>query len=400
MKIKTLIYLHDTLGLGRLKRNLKLANALVSAFPEMSIRIVTGSSRADYFDYPNRTNYLNLPPLIKTGDNEYSARHDQDDTESIMRERSDMLLKTVTEYEPDIFIIDHSHLAMIDEFLPALKWNKENNSGCVNIFGMREIIDDPEKVVNQWTGLGVYQIMRDYYDHVLIYGDRDIYNSAELYNFPEDLKTKTDYCGYIVDPYSSLISKKSENARKRITVTIGGGEWYGDVIIKNYINMLARFKQEIDFNTTIITGPGLPDEYWSEFKEKSKNLDIDLHRFVSNTPEILSNSDLVIATAGYNTITDILSFAQKAIIIPRVKFRTEQLIRAKLFNDLGIIKMLTAEEVSPDTLYKAICDLMNNNDTLILKAREDNRIDLNGTEKACSHIARFLTKSKVGIADE
>jgi predicted glycosyltransferase len=314
MKIKTLIYLHDTLGLGRLKRNLKIATALSSTFPEMSITIVTGSTRADYFDFPPRTKCLKLPSLNKIGDRSYSAREDEQNTKSVMRNRADILLNTIKDISPDIFIVDHSHLAMLDEMLPALKWNHKNNAKCINVFGMREIIDNPQKVIDQWSGQVAYDIFREHYDHILIYGDPNIFDSADIYNFPHDIISKVDYCGYVSDQPNEIPLSEPGNHKKRITVTIGGGEWYGDVIIRNYLKMLDQFKDEINFDSTILTGPSLPENYWNEFKEKSANLDITLHRFVPNTVYHLARSDLVIGTAGYNMITDILAHAHRAIV--------------------------------------------------------------------------------------
>ncbi|TIM79862.1 MAG: hypothetical protein E5Y59_27030, partial [Mesorhizobium sp.] len=47
---------------------------------------------------------------------------------------------------------------------------------------------------------------------------------------------------------------------------------------------------------------------------------------------------------GYNTYCEILSFDKPALIVPRVKPREEQLIRARRAAELGLIEMLLPEE--------------------------------------------------------
>ena len=65
-------------------------------------------------------------------------------------------------------------------------------------------------------------------------------------------------------------------------------------------------------------------------------------------------ADLVIGTAGYNTVTDILSFAKRAILIPRNLYREEQAIRARRMAELGWCSWLHPDEVTPAKLFAAI----------------------------------------------
>lgn len=53
---------------------------------------------------------------------------------------------------------------------------------------------------------------------------------------------------------------------------------------------------------------------------------------------------------GYNTISEILSLEKKALIIPRVYPRREQLIRAELFEKLGLFDMFHPHEVTPELI--------------------------------------------------
>jgi predicted glycosyltransferase len=44
--------------------------------------------------------------------------------------------------------------------------------------------------------------------------------------------------------------------------------------------------------------------------------------------------------AGYNTVSEILYLRKRAILVPRTRPRTEQLIRARRLHDLGLAHMI------------------------------------------------------------
>ena len=65
-----------------------------------------------------------------------------------------------------------------------------------------------------------------------------------------------------------------------------------------------------------------------------------LRDFVPSTREYQRQAEVVISTAGYNTITDVLSWAKSSILVPRVLYRQEQLLRARRLEELGLCTCL------------------------------------------------------------
>jgi predicted glycosyltransferase len=53
---------------------------------------------------------------------------------------------------------------------------------------------------------------------------------------------------------------------------------------------------------------------------------------------------------GYNTVCEILSFEKPALIVPRVKPRREQLIRAERLQALGLVDVLHPDHLTPGAL--------------------------------------------------
>ena len=60
---------------------------------------------------------------------------------------------------------------------------------------------------------------------------------------------------------------------------------------------------------------------------------------------------------GYNTFCEILSFDKPSIIIPRYEPRTEQLIRARRAEELGLVRMLKPENFRVECLVPLLEDL-------------------------------------------
>ena len=61
---------------------------------------------------------------------------------------------------------------------------------------------------------------------------------------------------------------------------------------------------------------------------------------------LIDGAKAIVSMGGYNTFCEILSFDKRALLVPRVRPREEQLIRARRAADLGIIDMLEPTEAA------------------------------------------------------
>ena len=100
-------------------------------------------------------------------------------------------------------------------------------------------------------------------------------------------------------------------------------------------------------------------------------------------------ADRVIAMGGYNTVCEVLSFEKRALIIPRVKPRREQIIRAERLRDLGLIDML-----HPDDLNSPALSEWMRRDLPAIKV--DGRINLNGLDQLPTLAKELLATPRPG----
>jgi predicted glycosyltransferase len=395
--ISVMIYMHDTLGLGRLRRNLKISRALKMSYPDLSIVLITGSTQAGGFPLPDAVRIVELPPLRKVGDSDYEPRFPGISRENIFSQRARILQDTIRELSPHIFIADHSHLSMNNEILPCLKILNNRKNPCIKILGIRGIIDDPAKVIRIWNDQGIHDVLRNLYDYIFIYTTPQIINPVFAYDFPDDIKEKVYFCGYITEQQEEVDSispdsHSTKSAGKSVMVTIGGGEYWGEIVIGNFLKAIRAHLADIPFKSFILTGPFIPDELWNSFYNESQDLPVEILKFTPDTRPYIKRSDLVISTGGYNTITDILSNARKAIVIPRIRYRVEQLIRAKRLDELGLVKFIHPDDVTPESLYENVISMLEDDTEPIARARSRNELQLDGTRYLTEMIGQLFEK--------
>jgi predicted glycosyltransferase len=105
----------------------------------------------------------------------------------------------------------------------------------------------------------------------------------------------------------------------------------------------------------------------------------------------MAAADLVVAMAGYNTLVEIVTLGKRALIIPRDQIAMEQLMRAALFERLGLIRMLHPDRLSPENLAEVLL--------AGLQAPAPSRqqldtigLDLNGLQRVTAHVHRLLSE--------
>lgn len=350
---RLLVYSHDTFGLGHLRRCMALIKSVCARHPDASVLLVTGSPMVHRYGMPQGSDYVKLPALVKVEAEKYEARSLQISGDAIRNLRSSLILHTVRDYRPNVLLVDHSPTGSRGELLPALDWLREQG-GCQRILGMRDILDDPKSVIDLWQRTKVYDVLEANYDHFVVYGNQQVYDPVREYALSSTLAARAQFMNYVCTPDEGQRDGAATGGKPMVFVTIGGGDGGADTVILPFLRMMRRFKSRIDFRAEIITGPFVDAELEEQVRQESEDLDVSLRNFVPSTASLMRSAEVVIATGGYNTCTDILSLARRAIVIPRVLYRQEQKIRAERFHQLGYVTCMHPDSVNPESLLAAI----------------------------------------------
>ena len=378
---KILMHSHDSFGLGHLRRTLTLAASLAEAVPELNVLVTTGSPCATHFPIPVGVDLLKLPSVTKDEDGESAPRTFRGSLDLIDRLRSRILLEAFETFVPDLVIVDHQPVGLRGEMLEVLRRCSER--GIPTILGMRDVIDDPERVALEWGHPDVREALRDLYDRVCVYGTPEVFDPRVEYPIPPELRQRVEFVGYVVRDGPRHDADAPPDVRPQVLVTMGGGE-DGEAGVLAYLEALKGGPAHWD--STIVLGPLLHPARARHIKRRARrSTNVRVRSFYSDLPRLLAESDAVVSMAGYNTVTEILQARVPAVLLPRVQPRREQLIRSRQLEGLGLVTSLV--EPTPLELWRAV------ERALTVRTDWSNVPDLDGRHRVCSIATKMLEEA-------
>jgi predicted glycosyltransferase len=387
-KWRIALYSHDTMGLGHKRRNLLIAQTLGISALETDILMISGIQDASNVPKPPGVDCLTLPALYKNIDGEYKARQLDLSLTEIIRLRSQVILTTIQAFKPDIFIVDNVPRGAVNELDPTLEYlRSQKQTHC--ILGLRDVLDDPKSVHQDWKKKANEKAIQTYYDAVWVYGDPTVYDLAQEYKFQPKTVSKFHYTGYLDQrnrlkfmDIDSVQAFKSLNllSEKLILCLVGGGQ---DGV--RLAETFAHTELLPQMNGIILTGPFMPRAERQKLQNYAAQRDnLQVIEYLAEPTLLLNRAERVIAMGGYNTTCELLSFAKRSLIIPRIKPRKEQLIRAQRLQALGLIDILHPNHLTP----QAINNWLKQD---IQPPQVRNHLDFNGLTRIPQLIEKILT---------
>lgn len=356
-----LLYSHDSYGLGHLRRNTAISHALLNREPSLRVVLLSGSPVAREWPRPRGVEIVQLPVVIKVGTERYEAAEPKS-MSALRAERAGIIGSTLRRLRPDVFLVDHTPLGIKGELTHALQMVRREFLGTKVMIGLRDVLDDAATVRRSWREQGIYRVLEDSYDRVLVYGCQDIYDVTRQYEFPPNLARRTTFTGYIakergfetsVEPAKAW-GQKGRRTDRRILVMGGGGGDAADlfrVFLKAWSRLADRFRGQ----ALLVTGPLMAPSLVDSIERRAGRIDgVTVMRSSKSILSLIAGADLVVSMGGYNTVVEALTARKPMVLCPRVTPRTEQLIRANLMARLGLARVVQIERESSKTLALAI----------------------------------------------
>lgn len=348
------LYSHDTLGLGHMRRNLLLAQTLAASPLQPVTLSLVGKPEACRFPLPERGERVVLPGLRKRPNGSYEPASLGVPLHQIIELRGRILRSALESFRPDLVIVDNvprGALRELDESLAMLRSQTEARV----VLGLRDVLDEPEVIRAQWNESNSYAALRDFYDEIWFYADPAIFDSRRDYWFPDDVQPKIRQTGYFDlrerlrnAPVEELRWAERLNLAEHDTVLclLGGGEDGGALA-----SAFASIALPRGWHALIVTGPYLPTESVRMLEERAA-LDprFRVLQFVREPMALVRECRCVMAMGGYNTVWEVAALEKPLLVVPRVVPRREQWIRACRLQQLGILDVLSGEELSAATL--------------------------------------------------
>ena len=342
---RVLIYSHDSFGLGHLRRCRTIAHAMCEENEELSVLILSGSPIIGSFDFRSRVDFVRVPGVIKLRNGEYTSLTLPMAIEDAIAMRASIIRHTAEVFKPDIVLVDKEPFGLRGELAATLETMK--SQGARIVLGLRDVLDDPDQLREEWARKNSIVALEEFYDEIWIYGLPQICEPLNGLELPPSICRKISYTGYLertVD--ASVVSERPVVKRDDpfILVTPGGGgdgEELVDWVLRAY-----EYDSSLPHRSLIVFGPFMQPERRAEFTLRADALpSVEAITFDAHMESLMARSLGVVAMGGYNTFCEILSFDKRAIIVPRTEPRTEQLIRARRAQELGLLTMLRGDAV-------------------------------------------------------
>lgn len=347
---RILLYSHDTVGLGNIRRTLLIAQELFDEIADASILIVTGSPVFHAFPLQEGLDYVKLPALDRISPDHYEARFLTNFSQDVRGLRSEILRVTLRRFDPTLVLVDKRPGGVGGELVGTLEELRARGHAKI-VLGMRDILDDPSRAPRLFAPPHDFATIERLYDEVWVYGVREVFDPILEYGFPASVARKTHFCGYL--GRNSRCSQRTPGP-SRVLVTPGGGQ-DGASLVEAYLRGLRASADSSSFESTVIFGPYMPKKEKDALRKEFQALrSVSLRDFDATPTALFEAADVVVSMAGYNTVCELLALNKRAVVVPRAEPVKEQLIRACRMASRGILEYVEPDKRQPEALLEKV----------------------------------------------
>ncbi len=391
--LRILMYCNDSRGLGQTTRTLNIAASLSKALEDASILVLTDLSTVGRFRLAEHVDYVHLPVLETNGHAGFSFGGLNIDYENKLRIRRKIAHSAIKTFRPELVILDESLLNHPDEMLRIVDYVRDEAPAAKIVWSLSDTLGAPEVVKRQWTRNGVYEVFERFADEIFVFGAAQIFNVAESYQMPAPIARKIFYTGYLAHlgmPSRRVCENLAKLNRNLPFVLLSAGGSSGDrSMIDVYLRVLEKSADRLAVQSLIIAGPAIGSEEKRHLALRAKKLPhVAFQRFGKHTLQYVRYADLVLYSGDYNLTGEILAHRKAALAVPNAKEQPASFCRARLLDDLGLIKLVPPEDYHPVLLSEEIGKTLFNSPRLVQKARYEN-IPLDGLTKIAGRIQQL-----------
>ena len=168
-----------------------------------------------------------------------------------------------------------------------------------------------------------------------------------------------------------------------VVVTVGGGQ-DGYALIQRYLEGLVAVGPSCPWRSLIVTGPFMRTEQQAAVRKAAYRLpEVSVVTFTPRLHDVLAAADLVVTMGGYNSLVELVAQRKRAVVVPRVYPRTEQLLRAKRFDARGLLQL-----VDPRT--SGVADLTNAVRRVLTMPPPRTTLDLRGIDRTVEAVSDLM----------
>ncbi|MDP1993272.1 MAG: glycosyltransferase [Syntrophales bacterium] len=373
--MKIIYYCQHVLGIGHFFRSLEICKA----FAGHEVILVTGGSWVPV-QLPSHVREMHLPELMMN--QEFSILYSPEEGKSVAQvtqERQQLLFSLFETEAPDLFIVElypfgrKAFRFEIDPILEGIRCGDLPKSRV--ICSLRDILVEKKNPLVYEAR--VIDSLNRYFDALLIHADPRVLTLDETFSRLKDITVPIAYTGFVTpkpapDAGAKLRQQMGINREDILIVASAGGGTVGHILLEAVVEAFEFMNIDKPTHLHVFTGPFLGEDAFERLRQRP-NRHLRIFRFTSDFMSYLSGADLSVSMAGYNTCMNIAAAQVPALVWPFPQNR-EQGLRAARLAQLGILRVLTDEELRPGRLSAIM------QKGIALRSRSLVDIDLNGAE--------------------
>jgi predicted glycosyltransferase len=343
------------MGLGHARRNLTIARALAGPETRANVLMITGANVVSSLAMPRGVDCLTLPAIHKGSDGQYQSRSLDLPLGELTSTRSKTIRGALDAYDPDVLIVDNvprGANAELDETLRFL--HARGSTHCV--LGLRDVLDSPETVAREWQQRRNEEWIERYYDAVWVYGDPNVLDPVQEYGFSKEIAARLQFTGYLDRNLNVLSDTGCGSSLAGVDLPLGeillclaGGGQDGCTLART----VCEATLPTGMDAVILTGPFMPLNVRQRLRAYAvAKPHLQVLEFHPEPVQLMMHADRIISMGGYNTISEILSLQKRALVVPRIVPRREQLIRAERLETLGLLDVIHPELLTPEAITR------------------------------------------------
>lgn len=348
--VRVLLYSHDSVGLGHIRRNQALAHALAAGMPELTGRPVTGmlltgvnALRPD--DLPDGFDVVVLPGVSKASSG-YQPRHVQVPMADLLDMRARMLTAAINGFHPDLVIVDRHAYGIDGELERALVRLRAGRPEARIVLGLREVLDSPATAAAEWRRIGPMARLRELFDAVWVYGDSEVHDLRRTGELPVALNDMVSYTGYLSSGRHAGTTVPATVPRPYLVTTVGGGS-DGAAVCR----AAAAAQVPVGYRHLVVTGPQMPTQE-RRAVEALAGPDTEVVASLPDPVTVMRDAAAVVAMAGYNTVCELMDTDVPTLLVPRERPRLEQRIRADALAATGAFDTIATDDFTAAALHR------------------------------------------------
>ncbi len=355
--VHILMYSHDTFGLGHLRRCRAVAHSLVENFKGVSILIITGSQIAGAFNFSARVDFVKIPSVIKLYNGEYTSIDKHIDLTDTLQMRQSIIQHTAESFQPDIMIVDKEPLGLRGEMVPTLHYLKKQ--GCRLVLGLRDVMDSPTKLRQEWAKSNALQQIGNLYDDIWVYGTEKFWDPLQGLEVTDALREKMTWLGFLRRAQAATQVTMNRPKQPYLLVT-GGGGGDGARLMGQVLSAYESGGEKLP-HALLVLGPLMPSDQRAQIFARAGAMEsVGVIEFDNNMEDLIEGAAGIVGMCGYNTFCEVLSFNKPALIVPRTNPREEQFIRATRAGELGLLQVMLPDDADDaQMLAGALAGLSN-----------------------------------------